>query len=166
MTLWDPKVNCRMMRQVIYYILHLYWIPKRGFLIVLGRDSVDLVAKRDPKAEATEMVFREEQMAFTRLKLALAFSTALGAAVQTASAEELSVATFVPPSHESITKALAWFENEISERSNGELTLKLYAAGQLGAGPAQQDKRVEPVNQPAPRVSWGAHSKRFDIGSL
>ena len=57
-------------------------------------------------------------------------------------AEELSVATFVPPSHESITGALAWFENEIAERSGGTLTLKLYAAGQLGAGPTQQYKRA------------------------
>lgn len=60
----------------------------------------------------------------------------------TAKAEELSVATFVPPTHESITGALAWFEKELTERSGGELTLKLYAAGQLGAGPKQQYKRA------------------------
>ncbi|MEM6498645.1 MAG: hypothetical protein AAF709_18220, partial [Pseudomonadota bacterium] len=67
---------------------------------------------------------------------------ALGLAGQAALAEELSVATFVPPTHESITGALAWFENEISERSGGELTLRVFAAGQLGAGPTQQYKRA------------------------
>lgn len=66
----------------------------------------------------------------------------LGAFAQTANAEELSVATFVPPSHETVTVALAWFENELVERSGGSLTMKLYAAGQLGAGPAQQYKRA------------------------
>ena len=63
-------------------------------------------------------------------------------AAHTLHAEELSVATFVPPTHESITGALAWFENEITERSGGTLTLKVYAAGQLGAGPTQQYKRA------------------------
>lgn len=66
----------------------------------------------------------------------------LGLSAQAAFAEELSVATFVPPNHESITGALAWFENEITERSGGTLTLKVYAAGQLGAGPTQQYKRA------------------------
>lgn len=57
-------------------------------------------------------------------------------------AEELSVATFVPPNHETVTGALAWFEKEITERSGGTLTMKLYPAGQLGAGPVQQYKRA------------------------
>ncbi|MEM6499041.1 MAG: hypothetical protein AAF709_20250, partial [Pseudomonadota bacterium] len=67
---------------------------------------------------------------------------ALSLSAQAVLAEELSVATFVPPTHESITGALAWFENEITERSGGTLTLRLYAAGQLGAGPTQQYKRA------------------------
>ncbi|MEM9435623.1 MAG: TRAP transporter substrate-binding protein [Pseudomonadota bacterium] len=71
-----------------------------------------------------------------------AAAAVFGLAAQSATAEELSVATFVPPSHESITGALAWFEKEIAERSGGTLTLKLFAAGQLGAGPTQQYKRA------------------------
>lgn len=67
---------------------------------------------------------------------------ALSLSAQAVLAEELSVATFVPPTHESITGALAWFENEITQRSGGTLTLRLYAAGQLGAGPTQQYKRA------------------------
>lgn len=80
-------------------------------------------------------------MDFTK-SLVAATAIAISVMSQTASAEELSVATFVPPTHESITKALAWFEEELAERSNGELTLKVYAAGQLGAGPTQQYKRA------------------------
>jgi len=75
-------------------------------------------------------------------KLAAALILAFGCFAQPSTAEELSVATFVPPNHESITVALAWFEKELAERSGGELTLKLYPAGQLGAGPVQQYKRA------------------------
>ncbi|MCK0118950.1 TRAP transporter substrate-binding protein [Loktanella sp. F6476L] len=71
-----------------------------------------------------------------------ALSAILAMSAQSAIAEELSVATFVPPNHESVTGALAWFENELTERSGGTLTLKVYAAGQLGAGPTQQYKRA------------------------
>ena len=81
-------------------------------------------------------------MKLKRFGLTAALAGALSLGSLTAHSEELSVATFVPPSHETITKALAWFENELTERSNGELTIKLYAAGQLGAGPVQQYKRV------------------------
>ncbi|MEM8542351.1 MAG: TRAP transporter substrate-binding protein DctP, partial [Pseudomonadota bacterium] len=35
-----------------------------------------------------------------------------------------------------------WFGKEIAERSSGSLTMKLYPAGQLGAGPVQQYKRA------------------------
>lgn len=81
-------------------------------------------------------------MNLRNLTQSVALGLALGAFAQTANAEELSVATFVPPSHETVTVALAWFENELAERSGGSLTMKLYAAGQLGAGPAQQYKRA------------------------
>ncbi|MEL7345120.1 MAG: TRAP transporter substrate-binding protein [Pseudomonadota bacterium] len=73
---------------------------------------------------------------------AASVSAVLGLSAQAAVAEELSVATFVPPNHETVTVALAWFEKEITERSGGTLTMKLYPAGQLGAGPAQQYKRA------------------------
>lgn len=77
----------------------------------------------------------------TFIKASIA-SAVIGMSAQAASAEELSVATFVPPSHETVTGALAWFQREITERSGGTLTMKLYAAGQLGAGPTQQYKRA------------------------
>lgn len=61
---------------------------------------------------------------------------------QTATAEELSVATFVPPQHHTNTHMFKWFGEELAKRSGGTLTMKLYPAGQLGAGPVQQYKRV------------------------
>ncbi|PSL19736.1 TRAP transporter substrate-binding protein [Shimia abyssi] len=81
-------------------------------------------------------------MTFSTFKFATAFASVFSLTGLSAYAEELSVATFVPPSHETVTKALAWFESELTERSNGEITIKLYAAGQLGAGPVQQYKRA------------------------
>ena len=58
------------------------------------------------------------------------------------SAEELSVANFVPPQHHTNAVLFKWFAEEVSERSGGSLTVKVYPAGQLGAGPVQQYKRA------------------------
>lgn len=57
-------------------------------------------------------------------------------------AEELSVATFIPPQHHINSFFFDWFGKEVAERSGGSLTIKVYPAGQLGAGPVQQYKRV------------------------
>jgi TRAP-type C4-dicarboxylate transport system substrate-binding protein len=73
---------------------------------------------------------------------ALALSALLAAPVSPAAADELSVATFVPPQHHTNTVVFKWFGDELAKRTNGELTLKIYPAGQLGAGPVQQYKRV------------------------
>jgi TRAP-type C4-dicarboxylate transport system substrate-binding protein len=81
-------------------------------------------------------------MNISRFSLALAFSAALGVSAQTATSEELSVATFLPPQHHTNTGMFTWFAKEIEERSGGSLTMKLYPAGQLGAGPVQQYKRA------------------------
>ncbi len=59
-----------------------------------------------------------------------------------AAAEELSVANFVPPQHHTNAFLFKWFGEELEKRSGGSLTLKVYPAGQLGAGPVQQYKRV------------------------
>lgn len=81
-------------------------------------------------------------MKAARLGLVLALSTAFGASAQSVASEELSVATFLPPQHHTNTGMFTWFANEIEERSGGSLTMKLYPAGQLGAGPVQQYKRA------------------------
>ncbi|MGX9353993.1 hypothetical protein ACS3SW_02170 [Roseobacteraceae bacterium S113] len=57
-------------------------------------------------------------------------------------AEELSVANFVPPQHHTNAVLFKWFAEEVAERSGGSLTVKVYPAGQLGAGPVQQYKRA------------------------
>lgn len=81
-------------------------------------------------------------MKLTNFGLAAAFATAVAFTSAAAKAEELSFATFLPHNHETITGMYTWFEKEVTERSGGTLSLKLYPAGQLGAGPTQQYKRA------------------------
>jgi len=71
--------------------------------------------------------------------LTVAFSTMIATI---AHAEELTVATFIPPQHHINAGLFKWFGEEIDKRSGGTLTMQLYPAGQLGAGPVQQYKRV------------------------
>lgn len=81
-------------------------------------------------------------MNISRFGMAFTVAATLGLSAQTASSEELSVATFVPPQHHTNTLMFKWFGEEIEKRSGGSLTMKLYPAGQLGAGPVQQYKRA------------------------
>ena len=81
-------------------------------------------------------------MAFKRFSLIAALAWALGISAQSAAAEELTVATFVPPQHHTNTVMFKWFGEELEKRSGGSLTMKLFPAGQLGAGPVQQFKRA------------------------
>lgn len=57
-------------------------------------------------------------------------------------AEQLTVANFTPPQHHTNTFLFEWFANELEERSGGDLTLQVFPAGQLGAGPVQQYRRA------------------------
>ncbi|MCY4446190.1 MAG: TRAP transporter substrate-binding protein [Rhodobacteraceae bacterium] len=81
-------------------------------------------------------------MKFTRISLVLVLASAFGFSTQSAISEELTVATFVPPQHHTNTVMFKWFGEELASRSNGTLTMKLFPAGQLGAGPVQQYKRA------------------------
>ncbi|MEM6478402.1 MAG: TRAP transporter substrate-binding protein [Pseudomonadota bacterium] len=81
-------------------------------------------------------------MTLSRLGLSAALAFAMSVAAPVASAEELTVATFVPPQHHSNTGLFAWLANELDTRSGGSLTMQLFPAGQLGAGPVQQYKRA------------------------
>lgn len=81
-------------------------------------------------------------MKFMRFALAAAAAAGLSLGAQSAASEELSVATFLPPQHHTNTGMFKWFGEEIEKRSGGSLTMKLYPAGQLGAGPVQQYKRA------------------------
>jgi TRAP-type transport system periplasmic protein len=71
--------------------------------------------------------------------LALAASTTVASF---AHAEELTVATFLPPQHHINANLFKWFGEEIEARSGGSLKMQLFPAGQLGAGPVQQYKRA------------------------
>ena len=81
-------------------------------------------------------------MALSRLATAVACAAAIGFSAHSAAAEELTVATFVPPQHHTNTVMFAWFAEELESRSGGTLSMKLFPAGQLGAGPVQQYKRA------------------------
>ncbi|WP_424988964.1 TRAP transporter substrate-binding protein [Microbulbifer sp. S227A] len=48
----------------------------------------------------------------------------------------------MPPQHHTNTVMFSWFGEELEKRSGGTLTMKLFPAGQLGAGPVQQYKRA------------------------
>lgn len=74
--------------------------------------------------------------------MSLALAAGLTAGTTQSMAEELSVATFIPPQHHINSFYFDWFGKELEKRSNGSLTIKVYPAGQLGAGPVQQYKRV------------------------
>ncbi|MEM6498644.1 MAG: TRAP transporter substrate-binding protein [Pseudomonadota bacterium] len=73
---------------------------------------------------------------------AVLLAVSVGVTAGPAAAEELTVATFVPPQHHSNTVLFAWFGEQLEERSGGSLTMQLFPAGQLGAGPVQQYKRA------------------------
>jgi TRAP-type C4-dicarboxylate transport system substrate-binding protein len=61
--------------------------------------------------------------------------------VPEAGAKELKLASFLPPTHR-IVKLYEQLGAELAAESKGDLTLKVYAGGTLGAGPFQQYKRA------------------------
>ena len=81
-------------------------------------------------------------MKFQKILLSAALVGGMLTGAPKSLAEELSVATFIPPQHHINAFLFKWFGEEIDKRSDGSLTMKLYPAGQLGAGPVQQYKRV------------------------
>lgn len=81
-------------------------------------------------------------MGYLRFGLTAALATGLSLFEQTAVSEELSVATFVPPQHHSNSVMFAWLAEELENRWGGDLTLRIYPGGQLGAGPVQQYRRA------------------------
>ncbi|WP_168184039.1 TRAP transporter substrate-binding protein [Pseudoruegeria sp. SK021] len=69
-----------------------------------------------------------------------AFAAALSVAVipTLTLAETLKVSTFVPPNH-AFNVMLAQWGEELSEQTDGELTLEIFPSGQLGPPPRQYD---------------------------
>ncbi len=81
-------------------------------------------------------------MALSATARAFVLSTVIAAMPAIAAAEKLTVATFVPPQHHTNTVLFSWFAEELEARSGGTLSMQLFPAGQLGAGPVQQFKRA------------------------
>lgn len=67
---------------------------------------------------------------------------AFGIAAQAASATELKLADFQPPTHFVVEKVYEPFAEAISEATGGEVTVEVYMGGELGPGPAEQYNRV------------------------
>ena len=88
-----------------------------------------------------------------KLTSLLAGALALAAlAAGTARAEELSFAHFVPPAHTLTASTIEPLANGISEETEGELTIRVYPGGELGAGPLEQYVRVL---QGVADMAWG-----------
>jgi TRAP-type C4-dicarboxylate transport system substrate-binding protein len=84
----------------------------------------------------------------------------LGWGVSQVYAKELKVATYLPPTH----KIVALYEQlgkDLAADSNGDLTLKVYPGGTLGAGPFQQYKRAVEGTADIADICHAFHGKVF-----
>ncbi|MCY6383752.1 TRAP transporter substrate-binding protein [Hoeflea prorocentri] len=73
--------------------------------------------------------------------VAVAVSAVLPVA-SVSSAGELKAAHFMPPMHPMDRGVMTPLSEELAEVTGGELTIRIYPAGELGKGPVQQYKRV------------------------
>jgi TRAP-type transport system periplasmic protein len=76
----------------------------------------------------------------TRLLRALAVGLSLAAAPL--SAADLKLAHFMSPQHPMHQHVMGPLAQAVAEASDGEVTITIYAAGELGAGPGQQYRRA------------------------
>jgi TRAP-type C4-dicarboxylate transport system substrate-binding protein len=74
--------------------------------------------------------------------MALALAVAAGCQPDSARAEELKLAHFMPPGHTLHRQVFAPLAEDLSRATGGALTLAIFPAGELGKGPAQQYKRA------------------------
>jgi TRAP-type C4-dicarboxylate transport system substrate-binding protein len=77
-----------------------------------------------------------------RQKVRLALVAAMLAATSVASAAELKLADFQPPTHFVVKNVYDPLAAQISERTGGEVTVRVYMGGELGPGPAEQYSRA------------------------
>ncbi|MGY3437388.1 MULTISPECIES: TRAP transporter substrate-binding protein [unclassified Marinovum] len=88
-------------------------------------------------------------MKFTKL---IAASAVAMAAALPAAAQELSFANFTPPFHTVNASVMEKLNTILSEATNGEVTVRGYHGGELGAGPVEQYIRVV---QGVADMAWG-----------
>ncbi len=67
---------------------------------------------------------------------------AIGLGAGTASADELKLADFQPPTHFIVEKVYTPFAEAVSEATGGDVTVEVFMGGELGPGPAEQYNRV------------------------
>jgi len=67
---------------------------------------------------------------------------AFGLATSAAQATELKLADFQPPTHFVVEKVYTPFAAAIADATGGDVTVKVFMGGELGAGPAEQYNRV------------------------
>ncbi|WP_212523262.1 TRAP transporter substrate-binding protein [Actibacterium sp. MT2.3-13A] len=88
----------------------------------------------------------------TGLAVAAAMAAGSQFAAAPAVAEELSFAHFVPPAHTLTTAVVEPLANGVSAETNGDLTVRVYPGGELGAGPLEQYVRAV---QGVADIVWG-----------
>jgi len=88
-------------------------------------------------------------MKLDRLLISAATALAIGGAAQ---AEELKFANFTPPFHTINASVIEKLNTDISGATNGEVTVRGYHGGELGAGPVEQYVRVL---QGVADIGWG-----------
>lgn len=88
-------------------------------------------------------------MKFTTLLAASAVTIATAIPV---AAQELSFANFTPPFHTVNASVIEKLDAVLSEATNGEVTVRGYHGGELGAGPVEQYIRVV---QGVADIAWG-----------
>jgi TRAP-type C4-dicarboxylate transport system substrate-binding protein len=77
-----------------------------------------------------------------------------------ADSKELKVATYLPPTHR-IVHLYEELGKELAADSKGDLTLKVYAGGTLGAGPFQQYKRAVEGTADIADICHAFHARVF-----
>lgn len=78
-----------------------------------------------------------------RSKLSAAIASAVVLmGMQSALADELKIAHFMPSMHPMDQGVMTPLAEEIDAATNGEVTMRIYPSGELGKGPVQQYKRV------------------------
>jgi TRAP-type transport system periplasmic protein len=96
-----------------------------------------------------------------RSSFALTVSAVLaGAGIHAAAAKELKLATFLPPTHP-IVGMYEQLAKDVAAETKGDLTIKVYAGGSLGAGPFQQYKRAVEGVADISDVCHAFHAKVF-----
>lgn len=98
--------------------------------------------------------------------VALAAALAVALCAVPAQAETLRLSSFEPPIAHVTAKILTPWAKEVSDASNGELTIQIFAGGTLGRNPAQQIKLVEDGVADIAWVIPGYVPGRFQEGTV